>query len=116
MNALFIINDPPYGAERAYNALRLAYSLVQRDGVDVRVFLIGDGASCARRGQQTPNGYYNVERMLKAIARHAGEIGVCGTCMDARGLADGDLAEGARRSSLDELTEWTLAADRVLSF
>ncbi len=80
------------------------------------MFLIGDGASCARRGQQTPNGYYNVERMLKAVARHGGEIGVCGTCMDARGLADGDLAEGARRSSLDELTEWTLAADRVLSF
>lgn len=61
MNMLFIINDPPYGTERAYNALRLAYSLVQRDGTGVRVFLIGDAVSCARSGQQTPNGYYNLE-------------------------------------------------------
>lgn len=76
MNALFIINDPPYGTERAYNALRLAYSLVQRDGEAVRVFLIGDAASCAKRGQNVPNGYYNLERMLSAIARRGGEVGV----------------------------------------
>ena len=116
MNALFIINDPPYGTERAYNALRLAYSLVQRDGEAVRVFLIGDAASCAKRGQNVPNGYYNVERMLSAIARRGGEVGVCGSCMDARGLTDAELLEGAGRSSMDQLTEWTLAADRVLTF
>jgi uncharacterized protein involved in oxidation of intracellular sulfur len=116
MNALFIINDPPYGTERAYNALRLAYSLAQRDGTTVRVFLIGDGASCAKAGQQTPNGYYNLERMLSALARRGGEVGVCGSCMDARGIADAELVEGARRSSMDELTEWTVTADRVLTF
>ncbi len=116
MDALFIINDPPYGTERAYNALRLAYSLVQRDGEQVRVFLIGDAAACAKRGQQTPNGYYNLERMLSAIARRGGRIGVCGSCMDARGMTDEELVEGAHRSSMDELTDWTLAADRVLTF
>lgn len=116
MNALFIINDPPYGTERAYNALRLAYSLVQRDGEAVRVFLIGDAASCAKRGQNVPNGYYNLERMLSAVARRGGEVGVCGSCMDARGLTDAELLEGAGRSSMDQLTEWTLAADRVLTF
>jgi uncharacterized protein involved in oxidation of intracellular sulfur len=116
MNALFIINDPPYGTERAYNALRLAHSLIQRDGEQVRVFLIGDAASCAKRGQQTPNGYYNLERMLSAIARRGGQIGVCGSCMDARGMTDEELVEGTRRSTMDELTDWTLAADRVLTF
>ena len=116
MDALFIINDPPYGTERAYNALRLAYSLVQRDGEQVRVFLIGDAAACAKRGQQTPNGYYNLERMLSAIARRGGRVGVCGSCMDARGMTDEELVEGAHRSSMDELTDWTLAADRVLTF
>ena len=116
MDALFIINDPPYGTERAYNALRLAYSLVQRDGEQVRVFLIGDAAACAKRGQQTPNGYYNLERMLSAIARRGGRIGVCGSCMDARGKTDEELVEGAHRSIMDELTDWTLAADRVLTF
>jgi uncharacterized protein involved in oxidation of intracellular sulfur len=116
MDALFIINDPPYGTERAYNALRLAYSLVQREGEQVRVFLIGDAAACAKRGQQTPNGYYNLERMLSAIARRGGKVGVCGTCMDARGIADPELVEGTHRSSMDELTDWTIAADRVLTF
>ncbi len=116
MNALFIINDPPYGTERAYNALRLAYSVVQRDGEQVRVFLIGDAASCGKRGQQTPNGYYNLERMLTALARRGGEVGVCGSCMDARGIADAELVEGAHRSSMDQLTDWTLEADRVLTF
>lgn len=72
-NILFIINDGPYGNERAYNALRLALNVVKRPGVAVRVFLTGDGVQCARRGQQTPQGYYNVERMVKSLARR-GEV------------------------------------------
>ena len=70
---LFIINDAPYGNERPYNALRLALDLVKRPEVQVRVFLIGDGVNCAVAGQKTPEGYYNVERMLKSIARR-GEV------------------------------------------
>jgi uncharacterized protein involved in oxidation of intracellular sulfur len=65
---LFIINDAPYGNERPYNALRLAHNLVKRDGVEVRVFLTGDGVLCARKGQKTPGGYYNIETMVKALA------------------------------------------------
>ncbi|MFW6097043.1 MAG: DsrE/DsrF/TusD sulfur relay family protein [Chloroflexota bacterium] len=72
-NILFIINDGPYGNERSYNGLRLALNLVKNEGVAVRVFLTGDGVQCARRGQQTPQGYYNVERMVKALARR-GEV------------------------------------------
>ncbi|MEA3337342.1 MAG: DsrE family protein [Chloroflexota bacterium] len=68
-SVLFIINDGPYGNERAYNGLRLALNLIKRPQVAVRIFLIGDGVQCARKGQTTPNGYYNVERMLKSLAR-----------------------------------------------
>jgi uncharacterized protein involved in oxidation of intracellular sulfur len=68
-NYLFIINDAPYGNERPYNALRLALNLVKRPGVAVRVFMTGDGVLCARKGQKTPDGYYNVERMVKSLAR-----------------------------------------------
>lgn len=71
-NILLIINDGPYGNERPYNALRLALNLVKRPDVVVRVFLMGDGVVCARQGQQTPNGYYNVERMIKSLARRGG--------------------------------------------
>jgi len=68
-NYLFIINDSPYGSERPYNALRLALNLVKRPDANVRVFLIGDGVNCAIAGQKTPEGYYNVERMLKSLAK-----------------------------------------------
>ena len=72
-NFLVIINDGPYGSERAYNALRLALNLAKRPQVTVRLYLIGDGVACAHQGQKTPNGYYNVERMIKSLARR-GEV------------------------------------------
>jgi uncharacterized protein involved in oxidation of intracellular sulfur len=90
--------------------------LAKREGETVRVFLIGDAASCAKSGQKVPQGYYNIELMLRSIARRGGEVGVCGTCMDARGITEVELAEGCRRSSLDELTDWTQSADRALVF
>lgn len=113
---LFILNDAPYGTERSYNALRLAGSLVKREGEEVRVFLMGDAAACAKAGQETPNGYYNIERMLRVVSNKKGEIGVCANCMDARGLTPDELAEGTNRGSLDQLTEWTQWADKVLVF
>ncbi len=69
MKHLFIINDGPYGNERAYNALRLAMNVAKREGEHVRVFLMGDGVQCAVKKQETPQGYYNIERMLSSIAR-----------------------------------------------
>lgn len=65
---LFIINDAPYGDERPCNALRLAHNLIKREDVQVSVFLTADGVFCARKGQVTPDGYYNIERMVKALA------------------------------------------------
>jgi uncharacterized protein involved in oxidation of intracellular sulfur len=114
MKALFILNDPPYGSERSFNGLRLAKALVQK-GAEVGVFLMADAVACAKAGQKVPQGYYNLELMVKALAR-TGEVLLCGTCMDARGIADTELVEGARRSTLDELAERTLAAERMLMF
>lgn len=113
---LFVLNDPPYGTERSYNGLRLAGSLAKRDGEQVRVFLIGDAAACAKAGQKVPQGYYNLELVLRSIARRGGVIGVCGTCMDARGIQEAELVAQSRRGSLDELTDWTQESDRVLVF
>jgi uncharacterized protein involved in oxidation of intracellular sulfur len=66
---LFVINDAPYGNERSYNALRHAMNLVKRDALEVKVFLTADGIFCARKGQKPPEGYYNVERMVKSLAK-----------------------------------------------
>ncbi|WP_417390559.1 DsrE/DsrF/TusD sulfur relay family protein [Gimesia sp.] len=113
---LIILNGPPYGNEYSYNGLRLAGSLVRQPGNNVKVFLLGDAAACARAGQKVPQGYYNLELMLHQFHKHGGEVGVCATCMDARALSAEELVEGCHRSSLDELTKWTMDADKVLVF
>jgi uncharacterized protein involved in oxidation of intracellular sulfur len=116
MNTLVILNDPPYGTERSYNGLRLAYALGKREGEHVRVFLIGDAVSCAKHGQKTPNGFYNLESMLKGLAGRKAEIAVCGSCIDARGITESELAQGAARGSMEQLASWTAESDRVLVF
>ncbi len=116
MKVLITLNDAPYGTERVYNGLRLAGALARQDGVEVKVFLVGDAATSAKSGQKVPQGFYNVQTMLGAVVRHGGQVGVCGTCMDARGMVEAELVEGTRRSSLDEWAAWTVEADKTLVF
>ena len=116
MKTLFILNDPPYGTERCYNALRLAHALSKNDPkAEVTVFLVADSVAAARNEQKTPDGYYNLEHMLKSILAK-GSVLLCGTCMDARGITDDNIIEGARSSAMDELAAATTAADKVLIF
>jgi uncharacterized protein involved in oxidation of intracellular sulfur len=116
MKTLFILNEACYGSELTYNGLRLAGSLSKREDNQVRVFLMGDAATAGHKDQKVPQGFYNVEVMLGNVMHHRGEIGICGTCMDARGITEADLIIGTRRSSLSELTDWTIWADKVLVF
>jgi uncharacterized protein involved in oxidation of intracellular sulfur len=117
VKTLIILNDPPYGTERTYNGLRLALNLQKMaEGLELTVFLIGDAVLAAKGGQQTPNGYYNVERMIRGVAKRGSNVLLCGTCMDARGMKDEEVIEGAKRSTLDELTAATLESQRVLVF
>ena len=113
---LIILNDPPYGTERAYNAMRLANALQKREGVELKIFLMADAVLSAKAQQQTPNGYYNLERMLRGVTSREAVVGACGTCMDARGLTEADLTQGVHKSTLEELTDWTIEADKVLVF
>lgn len=116
MRFLLILNDPPYGTERSYNGLRLARTLALGEETEIRVFLIGDAVGCAVSGQKTPDGYYNLEKMVRFLTRKGTPVGCCGTCTDARGITDEMLSDGAQHSSMDELAEWTLWADKVLTF
>ena len=77
---------------------------------------MADAVLAAKAGQKTPEGFYNVERMLKRVLAGKGQVLLCGTCMDARGIAEAELMEGARRSTMDELAAATIAADKVLVF
>jgi uncharacterized protein involved in oxidation of intracellular sulfur len=114
MKTLIIINDPPYGTERVYNGLRLALALGKQE-VEVSVFLMADAVAAAKANQKTPDGYYNIERMLKRMAA-SGQVLLCGTCMDARGISDAELVPGASRSTMEALATLTVAADKVLVF
>ena len=117
MRALIILNDPPYGTERIYNAIRLAHALLKKEPqTAVTVFLMADAVVAAKAGQKTPDGYYNIERMLKRVLAGKGEVILCGACMDARGLDDAALMEGAHRSTMDELAAATIDADKVMVF
>lgn len=114
MQSLLIVNDPPYGTERLYNALRLAHALIKR-GHEVTVFLMADAVLGAKAGQDTPEGFYNIERMLHRVTAK-GRVLLCGTCMDARGIDAAEIVAGAERSTMDALAEATGSADRVLAF
>jgi len=116
MNVLLIANGPAYGSELPFNALRLAGTLAKREEVHVRLFLMGDAVVSAIDNQDLPDGYYHLDRLLKSLARKDAEIGSCGTCLDARGINDDQLVEGTHRSTMEQLADWTLDADRIVTF
>jgi uncharacterized protein involved in oxidation of intracellular sulfur len=117
MKVLFIINDAPYGSEKAYNALRLAMAMQAGDSsLEVRVFLMADAVTCALPNQSTPQGYYNVERMLKAVINKGGQVKACGTCSETRGIEELSLIEDVEISTMNQLKEWVIESDKVLSF
>lgn len=117
MKILIILNDAPYGNERAYNALRLAMSLQkEKSDIELTIFLMADAVGCAIPNQKTAQGYYNIERMLKSVITKNGKVKCCGTCLDARGLSSVNLIEGAERSTMQELTEITITSDKVITF
>jgi len=114
---LILMNDAPYGTEKTYNALRLAIQVGKdHDDTEVRVFLMADAANCTLANQNTPNGYYNIERMLRAVLAKGGKVKICSSCADARGLKNIPLIEGTEISTMAELTKWVVDSDKVITF
>ena len=117
MKILIIINDAGYGTEKAYNALRMAMTLQKEHAeVEVNIFLLADAVSCAIPNQKTPTGFYNIERMLKSIIKKGGKIKACGGCSQARGIDEIPFIEGIALSNMKEFANWTVEADKVLTF
>ena len=119
---LILINDAPYGTDKAYNALHLAMQ-IQKDyeNTDLCVFLMADAVTCALPNQNTPNGFYNIERMVRAVILKNGKVKLCGSCVTDRGLKELKLIEGAECRTMKELTQLTMECDkmvpdRILSF
>ena len=85
-NILIIINDAPYGTEKAYNALRMAMTLQKEHQAEIKIFLLADAVFCGLLNQKTPAGFYNIERMLKSVINKGAEVKSCGGCSKARGI------------------------------
>ncbi len=117
MKTLIIINDAPYGTEKAYNALRMAMTLQKENpDVEVLIFLLADSVGCAIPNQKTPQGYYNIERMLKSIIQKGAKIKACGGCSEARGISELNLIDGVEISNMKEFSNWVVEADKILTF
>ena len=115
---LIIIQDAPYGSEKAYNALRMAMTLQKQQGdqVDIHIFLLADAVFCGLPNQNTPDGFYNIERMLKSVIQKGGKVKSCGGCSEARGITNLPLIEGVELSNMVEFSQWTFECDKVLTF
>lgn len=117
MKILIIINDAPYGDDRPYNALRTAMTLQKEyDNVEIKVFLFADAVFCAKSGQKTPDGQYNIERMIKSVLSHGGEVKLCTSCAVVRGISENDLIPNVYMSDMKEYTQWVVDSDKILTF
>lgn len=117
MKTLIIVNEPPYGSECCFDALRLANALLNADDEnDVTVFLMADAVGAARTGQKTSNGTFSIEKLLQVIMHSDAKVLLCTSCMDTRGIDDDAVVAGARRSNMEELAGETMSADKVLVF
>lgn len=113
-----IINTVPYGDEKVWNALRLAEALTSAAiKMKVNIFLLGDGVTIAKKGQKPPEGYYNLEKMLKKLVDHGVEVIICKTYLNARGLIQQELIEGVKiGSTVLDLARWIKESQKILTF
>jgi len=77
-------------------------------GTKVFILLMADAVTAALPAQNTPQGYYNVERMMKSVISKGGPVRLCGACCEARGIKAETLLEGAEISTMRQLGQWTV--------
>lgn len=113
-----VLNTAPYGDEKVWNALRLAKALmVSTEKMKVNIFLMGDSVTTAKKGQKPPEGYYNLEKMLKELVDQGTKVVACRTCVNARGLTQEELIPGVRvGTTTGDLAEWIRTSQKALSF
>lgn len=110
-----VLNEAPYGTERSYNGLRLALALA-KTSEELRVFLLADAVFCAMENQKTPDGYYNIGRIIKGLLKRGILVHACGSCCDARGVSEAQMIEGVIKSNMDTLAKWIKESSKTLTF
>lgn len=54
--------------------------------------------------------------MLEILLAQQVEIKLCKTCTDARGMTDLPLVDGVQIGTLGELAQWSLDAEKIITF
>ncbi|MCS2159328.1 DsrE/DsrF/TusD sulfur relay family protein [Scandinavium sp. H11S7] len=112
---VIIANGAAYGSESLFNSLRLAIALREQQPVELKVFLMSDAVTAGLRGQKPAEGY-NIQQMLEILTAQNVPVKLCKTCTDGRGITPLPLADGVEIGTLTELAQWTINADKVLTF
>ncbi len=118
MKILIIFNREPYDAtDVTWNGLRLAGKLVENKQ-EVRIFLMNDAVDMARDVCKPPEGYdQDLSKMLKDLIAQDVTVKVCGTCLERCGIyKNHPYFEGAQKSTMQELAEWVIDSDKVITF
>ncbi|MEW6444577.1 MAG: DsrE/DsrF/TusD sulfur relay family protein [Pseudomonadota bacterium] len=118
MSVLFIFNREPYDhTDVSWNGLRLAEKLLDA-GQTVRIFLMNDAVDMARDACTPPLGYdQDLGAMLKALIARGAPVKVCGACMARCGIHKNQpYFDGAEASTMQDLSEWVIDSDKLLTF
>ena len=110
-----IINEAPYGKERALSALRYA-ATCDIEGHKVKIWLFENGVYVAKKGQKSLKGLINYGQLLENLIQGGVEVKACVVCVEARGITQADLVEGVKIATVHELVEWTVNSDKVIVF
>mgnify|MGYP003585695897 FL=1 len=116
---LIIIHAAPYGSERCLSGLRVAAALAAHatEEVQLRIFLMSDASFVGLPNQQDGSGNGSgLQAMVEQLVDCGATIRLCRTCALARGVGDLPLIKGLEIGTLSELANWTLDADKVLTF
>ncbi|EMM0380554.1 DsrE/DsrF/TusD sulfur relay family protein [Pluralibacter gergoviae] len=112
---VIVASGAAYGSESLFNSLRLAIALKEQQQIDLKLFLMSDAVTAGLRGQKPAEGY-NIQQMLEILTAQSVPVKLCKTCTDGRGITGLTLVDGVEVGTLVELADWTLAADKVLTF
>jgi len=113
---VIVANGAAYGSESLFNSLRLAIALREKeDDLALKLFLMSDAVTAGLKGQKPAEGY-NIQQMLEILTAQNVPVKLCKTCTDGRGITGLPLIDGVEIGTLVELAEWTLSADKVLTF
>ncbi len=111
-----VIQNAPYKSDnKAWHALRFAGAALVED-MTVRLHLLDNGVEVGQKNQQVPEGFVNLEELLKELMEYGIEVRACGTALDHCAIDEDAMIDGVERGSMKALAAWVKTSDNVMTF